>query len=358
MLKVDIKHPLADFALDVEFATPAGLTVLYGASGAGKTTVIHAIAGLIKPATGSISIGADCLLDTKTGVSVPSHQRRVGYVFQEARLFPHLSVRRNLLYGSRFAPRQDLGRVFNDIVELLGVGALLERRPVNLSGGERQRIALGRALLAGPRILLADEPLAALDDQRKAEIMPYFERLRDELDVPVLYVSHSATEVARLATTVVVMDRGRVVQQGPALEVLADPELTSVSRHAAGAVLEAQVVIHHDDGLTELDAHGATLFAPTVSAAIGNRIRLRIPAHEVLLATSKPENLSALNVLPGEIEQVVTQSPAGAMISVRTQAGRLLARVTDRTVLRLGLREGVACFAIVKSVAIAPEASA
>uniref|UniRef100_UPI00399BC1DE molybdenum ABC transporter ATP-binding protein n=1 Tax=Roseovarius halophilus (ex Wu et al. 2025) TaxID=3376060 RepID=UPI00399BC1DE len=223
MLEVSLKQALADFTLDVGFEAPAGLTVLFGRSGAGKTSIVDAVAGLSRPQSGRIALGDRVLVDTDRGLFVPPARRRVGYIFQEGRLFPHMTVQRNLAYGARFAPRdarpEDMGRV----VEMLGIGPLLDRRPGALSGGEKQRVAIGRALLAAPQLILADEPLAALDEARKAEILPYFERLRDEVEVPILYVSHAASEVGRLATSVVVLEQGRVLRQGRAAEVLGDP---------------------------------------------------------------------------------------------------------------------------------------
>src|SRR6056297_3797436 len=250
MLKVTVRHAFKDFTLDAAFRAPPGVTVLFGRSGSGKTTLVNAVAGLLMPDEGCIAAGDWTLLDTKTGVRLKPHRRRLGYIFQEGRLFPHLTVRQNLAYGAWFAPpgapREDMARV----VALLGIGPLLERRPGALSGGEKQRVAIGRALLSAPRLILADEPLAALDEARKAEILPYFERLRDEVSVPVLYVTHSAAEVARLATTVVVLEAGRVVAQGPAAEVLGDPAVLPAGAREAGAVLAAVVAAHHEDGLS------------------------------------------------------------------------------------------------------------
>ena len=355
MLDLRLRHRQGAFALDLAFRAPPGITVLFGRSGSGKTTIVNAVAGLLDPDEGRIAVADSVLLDTGAGVSLPPHRRRLGYVFQEGRLFPHLTVRQNLGYGRLFAPRgaprEDMGR----IVEMLGLGDLLARRPGALSGGEKQRVAIGRALLAAPRMILADEPLAALDEARKAEILPYFERLRDEVAVPMLYVSHSAAEVARLATTVIALDNGRITRQGPAGEVLADPMVLPTGVRAAGALIEAAVVRHHDDGITELDAGGVPLFLPALSQAPGQRIRLRIAAQEVVLSRGAPQGLSALNVIPGVIDRVRTGEGPGALVSLRTPAGPVLARVTRRSVDALGLAEGVSCHAVVKSVAIAPE---
>jgi molybdate transport system ATP-binding protein len=218
-LSVDVETSLGDFTLSVRFAASGRVTALFGDSGAGKTTVVNLIAGLLTPARGRIALDDTVFVDTATDVAIPAHRRGVGYVFQEGRLFPHLSVRGNLTYGVRFA-RGRPGPTLDEIAKLLGIGALLDRRPGDLSGGEKQRVAIGRALLSAPRLLLMDEPLASLDRRRKEEILPYIERLRDELRLPIVYVSHSADEVARLADDVVVLEGGTVAAHGPAAKVL------------------------------------------------------------------------------------------------------------------------------------------
>lgn len=354
-LSVRLKHTLGDFWLDVAFDAPPGITVLFGRSGSGKTTIVNAVAGLLTPDDGRIAIDETVLLDTAGRVALPPHRRRLGYIFQEGRLFPHLTVRQNLLYGRFFSPARSRREDPDRVIDLLGLGALLHRRPGHLSGGEKQRVAIGRALLAEPRLILADEPLAALDAPRKAEILPYFERLRDEVSVPILYVSHSAAEVARLATSVVALDAGRVTRAGPAAEVLSDPMITPAGARAAGAVLEARVRAHHDDGISELEAGGLPIFVPQVPQAPGQRIRIRIPATEVVLARGKPQGLSALNILPGQVDVVRAGGGPGALVSVQTPAGAILARVTRRSVEALGLTEGSDCHVIVKTVGIAPE---
>jgi molybdate transport system ATP-binding protein len=294
------------------------------------------------------------LLDTAQGVRLPPHRRRLGYIFQEGRLFPHLNVRQNLAYGAWFAPkdapREDMGRV----VDLLGIADLLDRRPGALSGGEKQRVAIGRALLSAPRLILADEPLAALDDARKAEILPYFERLRDEVNVPILYVSHSASEVARLATTVVALEEGRVIGQGPAAEVLSDPAVLPTGAREAGAVITAKVAAHHEDGLTELDAGGAALFLPRLGQPPGSSLRVRIAAHDVILSRTRPEGLSALNIVPGTVRELRPGEGPGMIVGLDTQAGRLLARITQRSAQALELAEGMPVHAVIKTVAVAP----
>ena len=352
MLEVRLRHKLGAFTLDVEFAVPPGLTVLFGRSGSGKTSVINAVAGLLRPDEGRVSVDHRVLGDTGRGLWLPPHKRRLGYIFQEGRLFPHLSVRQNLLYG-RWFTRSRLP--LDPVVEMLGLGGLLERRPAALSGGEKQRVAIGRALLADPGLILADEPLAALDEARKQEIVPYFERLRDEARCPILYVSHAPAEVARLATTVVVLQDGRVVRQGTASEVLSDPEVTPAGIRAVGAVLKARVKAHHDDGLTELDAGGIALFLPRLRHRVGAALRVRIAAQEVILSRGRPEGLSALNILPGIVDSIREGEGPGALVSLETPAGRVLARVTRRSAEALGLAPGVSCHAVVKTVAIARE---
>jgi molybdate transport system ATP-binding protein len=354
-LSVAVRHAFGGFTLDAAFEAPAGITVLFGRSGSGKTTIVNAVAGLLKPDAGRIEVDGRVLLDSARGLFLPPSRRRVGYVFQEGRLFPHLTVRQNLGYGRWFAPkeapREDMGRV----VEMLGIGHLLDRRPGALSGGEKSRVALGRALLAAPALILADEPLAALDEARKAEIMPYFERLRDETRIPILYVSHAASEVARLATTVVAVQEGRIVGQGPAAEVLGDPAITPLGVREAGAVIETRVLAHHPDGLTELDAGGERLFLPRLGQPVGASVRVRIAAHDVILARARPEGLSALNIIAGTVREVRAGEGPGALVSVDTAAGRVLARITRRSVAALEIAPGVRVHAVIKTVAVAPD---
>ncbi|RVV98161.1 molybdenum ABC transporter ATP-binding protein [Mesobaculum littorinae] len=353
-LAVALRHAQGAFRLDVTFEAPPGITVLFGRSGSGKTTIVNAVAGLLRPDAGRVVLRGRTLLDTAAGIALPPHRRRLGYIFQEGRLFPHLSVRGNLRYGRAFAPRDARPADEARIVEMLGIGHLLDRRPAALSGGEKQRVAIGRALLSAPQMILADEPLAALDEARKAEILPYFERLRDEVSIPILYVSHAAAEVARLATTVVALQDGRVVGQGPAEEVLGDPMVTPAGVRAAGAMLRAQVVRHHADGLTELDAGGVPLFLPALDLAPGQGVRLRIAAQDVILSRDRPEGLSALNILPGRVEALRPGAGPGMLVSLATPAGRVLARVTRRSAETLALAPGMTCHAVMKSVAIAP----
>lgn len=351
-LSVDLRHRFAGFDIDISFAVEPGITVLFGKSGAGKTSVANAIAGLLRPEFCAISVGDWTIADTARGVWLPPHRRRIGYIFQEGRLFPHLSVRGNLNYGRRFSDRPDEHVDFGHVVDLLGIAHLLERRPGQLSGGEKQRVAIGRALLANPRLILADEPLAALDEARKEEILPFFERLRDELNIPVLYVSHSAGEVARLATTVVVLEDGRVVRQGPPDEVLSDPGVMPLGAGAAGAMLRARVVAQFADGLTQLKAGGVTLLVPHVPRAVGSEMRIRIHAQDVMLALEEPRAISALNVLPAQVAALHPVAGSGVMVQLVAGGNRILARITERSANALALQPGSKVFALVKAVSI------
>src|SRR5258708_1356055 len=242
MLSVAVEHHFGSFVLDAAFESAGGLTALFGRSGAGKTTLINAIAGLLRPERGRITVDGEVLTDTEHGVVVPARRRRIGYVFQEGRLFPHLSVRQNLVYGRWFAPKPHRPGEVDQIVGLLGIGALLDRRPALLSGGEKQRVAIGRALLARPRLLVMDEPLASLDEARKSEILPYLERLRDEARIPIVYVSHSIAAVTRLADTMVLLSDGKVAANRPLTDTMNRLDLLPLTHpHAAGAVIEGPV---------------------------------------------------------------------------------------------------------------------
>jgi len=353
-LQVEITHPLPGFELNVGFEAPGGVTALFGQSGAGKTTVINAVAGLLRPQAGCIALAGEVLYDAQKRVNLPVHRRRLGYVFQDGRLFPHLSVRRNLTYGQRFAPQGATGPGLDEVADLLGLSTMLDRRPGALSGGEKQRVAFGRALLARPRMLLMDEPLAALDAARKDEILPYLERLRDQTGLPILYVSHSVAEVARLATTVVVLEAGRVVRAGPAEQVLSDPAMVrQFGLREAGAVLPAEIARHHADGLTELAISGGRLFLPQMDQPEGARTRVRILAHDVIVADRAPEGLSALNVLPGAVLSLREGQGPGMIVQIQCGTDRLLARITRRSAEALRLAPGRSVYAVIKTVSIA-----
>jgi molybdate transport system ATP-binding protein len=354
-LEVRLRHRLPSFALEVMFQAPSGVTALFGRSGSGKTTVINAVAGLLTPDEGRIALEGAVLLDTAAGVNLPRHRRGVGVVFQDARLFPHLTVRQNLLYGRWFA-RVASPVTLNRVVDLLGIGPLLSRRPGALSGGEKQRVAIGRAILSNPRLLALDEPLAALDEARKAEILPYLERLRDDLSLPILYVSHSMAEVARLANTVVLIEAGRVTASGPTAQVLSDPATAhGLGLREAGAILTARVAAQEDDGLTRLAAAAGPLWLPRVASPVGATLRVRILAQDVMLATVRPEGISALNILPAMVRDIRMGDGPGALVRLDAGGEMLLARVTRRSAEALALAPGRAVFAVLKAVSVAQE---
>ena len=353
MLSVAVRHRLGAFGLDAEFDSPGGLTALFGRSGAGKTSLINAIAGLFRPEHAQITVDGEVLTDTERGVFVPPRRRRIGYVFQEGRLFPHLTVRQNLLYGRWFAPRGGGAGDVEHVVDLLGLGALLGRRPANLSGGEKQRVAIGRALLSRPRLLVMDEPLASLDEARKAEILPYVERLRDEGAVPIVYVSHAIAEVTRLATTMVVLSEGRVAAVGPTEAIMGRLDLFPLTGRAeAGAILATRVAEHDlSFGLTTLRAAAGRLRVPRLDLPLGSTLRVRIRARDVMIALSPPVGLSALNVLPGVVAEIGAGD--GPIVDIRLDcAGEaLIARLTRRSVESLGLVPGRRVYAVIKSIA-------
>ena len=358
ILDVDIRHRQGAFGLEVRFKSDGRLTALFGPSGSGKTTIVSAIGGLVHPDHGRIAVQGRVLVDTKQSIVVPKHKRRIGYVFQEGRLFPHLNVRHNLLFGRWFTQRGERKASFDHVVDLLGIGHLLDRRPSTLSGGEKQRVAIGRALLADPQLLLMDEPLASLDEARKSEIYPYIERLRDESGVPIVLVSHSVAEIARLATSVVVLSEGRVIASGPAAEVLRHTSFFAQGGLTeAGALIEAQVTRHDEVyDLTMLQARAGVLNVPRLAHPVGTSLRVRLRARDIILSLKAPEGLSALNVLPGLISSI--DSTEGASMDVLLDCGGdpVVARVTRKSVEELGLKPGLAVHAIIKTIAFDREA--
>jgi molybdate transport system ATP-binding protein len=353
MLEVAFRHEFPGLTLDVAFTTETpGATVLFGRSGAGKSSIVAAVAGLLRPTSGRIAIDGTVLADSAARLFVPAERRRIGLVFQDARLFPHLTVASNLRYGLRRAPAGPIA--FDDVVSLLEIGALLQRRPGKLSGGERSRVAIGRALLSQPRLLAMDEPLASLDAQHKAEILPYLSRLKHALALRILYVTHALDEVVRLADALVLLRAGQVVAAGRLWDVLARGDLPLAARDDAGAVLAARIVAHDRvRQLTELTAAGRRLWVPLQPGAIGDTLRLRVPAREVILATSAPEAISVHNVLSGTVRGVVDDpSRHAVLVEIMLDGGGLLARVTPDAVGKLGLRAGAPVLALVKSMAV------
>jgi len=353
-LEVCVRHDFGGFALDVDFAAPSGAVALFGPSGSGKTTTVNAVAGLLTPQDGRIAANGDVLLDSAAGRDVPVHRRRIGYVFQDARLFPHMAVRDNLLFGWRRAGRPGTAADIERTVEILGIGELLDRRPAALSGGERQRVSLGRTLLARPRLLLLDEPLAGLDGPRRAEILPYLERLRDEGAVPMIYVTHTLDEAIRMADHMVILDRGRVAASGPVVDLMARLDLYPYTgRYEAGAVIDARVAGHDPaDSLTRLDFPGGALVVPELDQPVGSGVRVRVRSRDVMLSKSPLAEVSALNVLSGEVAGVRREEGAFAEVQVAVGPTMLLARITRRSADALGLAPGVPIHAVIKSVAV------
>jgi molybdate transport system ATP-binding protein len=356
-LDVRLAGALGAFALDVAFAAPArGVTALFGRSGSGKTSILRAVAGL-QHLPGRVTLGADIWQDDAR--FLPPHKRPVGYVFQEASLFPHLSVAQNLAFGQRRASRVGTPQAVRqgDVVELLGLGKLLDRSPAKLSGGERQRVAVGRALLAQPRLLLMDEPLSGLDQISREEILPYFEALHENLAVPALYVSHDLAEVTRLADHLVVLDAGRAVASGPLADVLLAPGLPGTFGLGTSAIVFATVRSYSAaDELTELDLGGETLLTVGRAGPVGTRIRVRIAASDVSLSRERPSATTILNVLPARIESIERSAGGYAQIALaigqdpRPPSPKLLARISRRSLAAFGFQPGQAVFAQIKSV--------
>jgi molybdate transport system ATP-binding protein len=353
-LAVDVTHRFGSFLLEAHFVSDGRLTAFFGRSGSGKTSLINIIAGVVRPDRGRIVLDDTTLVDTDRRLFVPKYRRRVGYVFQEGRLFPHLTVRQNLLFGRWFTPPRERHVTLEQVLDLLDIGALLDRRPGGLSGGEKQRVAIGRALLTSPRLLLMDEPLASLDDSRKDEILPFIERLRDEARVPIVYVSHSLPEVARLATTVVVFQDGRIMATGSPTEVLGRADvLAPYVLSEAGVLIEATVCGHDRAfGLTALQSRAGLFQAPHLDLPIGTPVRIRVRARDVMIATARPDGLSALNVLSGVIRAL--DATADGLVEVGLDCGgvRLAARLTRKSIATLRLEPGREVYAVIKSVAL------
>lgn len=352
---IDVRFSLqlGSFALDAMFDAPAsGVTALFGPSGSGKTTLLRCVAGLER-ARGAVRVNGAIWQDDKT--FVPAHKRPLGYVFQEASLFPHLSVRANLEYGyKRVAPSERKVQL-EQVVEWLGLSRFVGRvDPAQLSGGERQRVAIGRALLVSPSLLLMDEPLSALDAASRQEILPYLERLHRELDIPVLYVSHALDEVARLADHLVLLQQGRTVASGTLGEMLARLDLPTAHFDDAGAVIEA-VVARHDEKyhLTQLDFPAGQLWVSRVDRPFGTRVRARVLARDVSIATQVPQGTSINNILNARIEEIRDEGPDKVMVRMAVgESQALLARITRRSCDHLGLDAGMHVYAQVKSVAL------
>jgi molybdate transport system ATP-binding protein len=354
MIDVEIEQRLGAFELAVAFRAEAPVVGLFGRSGSGKTSVINALAGISRPRRGHIVVNGERLFDSARGIDVPPERRRLGYVFQDDLLFPHLDVEANLLYG--FHRARAAARMIEParVVDLLGLKALLKRMPGALSGGEKQRVAIGRALLAQPRLLLMDEPLASLDVARQNEVLRYIEQLRDDLRIPIVYVSHSVAEITRLADTVVILADGKALAAGPVDEVMGRIDLRPhTGRHEAGAVIEATVAAHdlHYD-LTTLRFPGGELVVPNVEALAGERVRVRIRARDVSLALEPPARISVQNVLKASLVAIAHEDGPIVDVQLRVGDASLVARITRRSRVELGLSEGQVVYALIKAVSI------
>jgi len=353
-IEVDVEKRLGAFALKAAFSSDAAVTALFGRSGCGKSSVLNLVAGLLRPDRGRVTVGGRVLFDSGTGVFVPPEQRRIGYVFQDGLLLPHLSVRQNLVYGRFFTPPAERWADFDRIVGLLDLAPLLERRPHRLSGGEKQRVAIGRALLASPRLLLLDEPLASLDAGRRGEILYYIERLRDEVGVPILYVSHEIEEVVRLAGHLVLFSDGRVAAAGDLGELMGRIELRRlVGRYEGGAVIEARVAAQDlASGLARLAFPGGELLVPEVDALVGETLRVRVRARDVSIALEEPRGVSVLNCLRGRVAEIGAEPGASVDVRIDVAGTPLLARITRHSAERLALAPGLEVWAMVKAVSL------
>ena len=353
MLEAHIIKTLGNFRLEAELTTGSGqVTALFGPSGAGKSSLASCLAGLIDPDRGYIRLDGTELFNAETGYRLGPDKRRVGYVFQDARLFPHLSVRGNLNYGLDRTPKSRRRVDFDHVVDLLALEPLLDRRPKTLSGGEKQRVAFGRAVLTSPRLLIMDEPLASLDAARKAEILPFIERLRDELGIPMIYVSHAIDEILRLADEVVVLRGGRVVRAGPAVAVLNSETIVHGAEGDPASVIEARIDRQDDgDGLTALAVGDEHIFVSAIAGAPGAPVRLRIRARDVALALTRPQDISVLNILSGPITEIQDGNNGHADVRLDIGGG-LWARITRRSAREMGLHQGQEVFALIKAVAI------
>jgi molybdate transport system ATP-binding protein len=350
-ISVSIRHRQGDFTLDAAFEAERGVTALFGPSGSGKTSIVQIVAGLTRPDSARIAFGDSVWNDTESGIFVPPHRRRIGYVFQEGRLFPHLTARQNLLYGRFFAPRAERSISEDEVVSLLGIGKLLDQRPATLSGGEKQRVAIGRALLSAPRLMLMDEPLSALDRGRRQEILPYIERIRDEVKIPVFYVSHALDEVARLANRVVLLDEGRVRAVGTPQQVF--PEISDLHDGTPPqSIIEGRIIgheAHFGVSMAEIGENVVTL--QPIDLPEGTPVRIRVPATDVMIALGRHADLSALNQLPGTIVSL-ERDGNHVMVIVDCDGQRLGARITLLSAERLHLGPGLAVYALFKAASV------
>jgi molybdate transport system ATP-binding protein len=354
MFSVAVKKRRGSFQLDAQFESPTpGVVALFGRSGCGKSTLVHAIAGLLDADAGRIALDDVLLLDTAARVNIPAERRRIGVVFQDARLFPHMSVAANLNYGLKRAAAPFFVTL-DTVADLLGIGGLMDRRTHQLSGGERQRVAIGRALLSQPRLLLLDEPLASLDAARRGEVLPYLESLRDQLAIPMAYVSHDFDEVLRLATHLVLMDAGRTIAQGELTAMSLNAQLRAIiGPEAVGAIVEGTVLgFDAASGLTRIRVGQGELKVEPLQAAAGTKLRVQLLARDLIVATSAPRDLSVRNVIEGVVCQVAGDSGGSDLVSIDIGGALIMARITQAATRELSLAPGRPVWALVKSVSL------
>ena len=353
MLEVSVLKQLGGFRLDATFTAPTpGIIALFGRSGSGKSTLTNIISGLLAPDAGAVHLDGEVLSDARRGIATPVERRRIGYVFQDAHLFPHLSVAGNLRYGERRRRNAPALIAFDEVVALLALGRLLERKPWQLSGGERQRVALGRALLSRPRLLLLDEPLASLDVARREEVLPYLVALRDRLSIPMVYVSHQFEEVLRLATHLVLLESGRVLAEGAVEEISLYPELQSIiGPEHVGAVVEGLVTrVNAETGSAEVAVGAGTLQVRLREVPAGARVRLQLLARDVILATQPVQGLSVRNALASTVIAIADDEFGAVLVRVDVGGAIVLARITQDARRALRLRPGDAVWTLIKAV--------
>ncbi len=355
-IKANIDLAFSGFDLKVRLDLPGkGVTTLFGPSGAGKSTLLRCLAGLERSSTGFMQVGEEVWQDENNGLFVPVFQRCLGFVFQQPRLFSHLSVQKNLEYGFKRTPEKERNIDWDQVIEMLAIGHLLQRKPDKLSGGEQQRVAIGRALLASPKLLLMDEPLASLDNQRKQEVLPFIRKLHDELDIPVIYVSHSLQEVLQVTDTMVLMKDGHNIASGPITEICSKLELSQYLGDMSGSVIEARLDAHEEAfGLSRLRFEGGEIYVPQQSVAKGHQQRLHILARNVGIALQRPQvTTSFLNILEATIIEVALPDIASHAVQVKLDVGvPLLASISRKSLHILRLEPGQKCYALIKAVSM------
>jgi molybdate transport system ATP-binding protein len=353
MFDLRLRHQFNAADLDLYIHSDARVLALFGSSGAGKTSLIKALEGSFAPQLAVLKVAGDTLVDTTQSICVPKHRRRLGVIYQDARLFPHMTVTHNLCYAQKFGRAKIVNGALEEVIELLGLERILHQRPATLSGGEAQRVAIGRALLSQPRALLLDEPLAAIDQARREEIIPYLLRLKRELSLPMILVSHDLNDVVRLADDVVLIDEGRVLDQGRLDQVLANPGLSQFfGPTQTGAVINGHVVAHHPDGITEINTSAGSALLTQIDTKVGSDVRIRVLAKDVVISREKPNGLSALNIWYGSIVSITTSGGRGVVVDLKCGSEHVLAFVTNRSSQALALEAGATCWLVIKSLSL------